>query len=111
VEEELRLLEPLLTHLARLSDLRFGPAAPGAQRDVVAGVSIGLSLPARAAEADRERTARTLAQLDEEIANLLAKLRNPAFVDRAPAEVVDKTRRRLLELEERRTALGGPSST
>jgi valyl-tRNA synthetase len=108
--EEIRSLEPLLRHLARLADLRFGPAAEGAQRDVVSGVAVGLALPAGAAGGDREQLARTLSQLDGEIGDLSAKLQNPAFLERAPAPVVDKARRRLLELEERRAALASPDS-
>jgi valyl-tRNA synthetase len=103
---ELPVLEGLLKHLGRLSDLTFGPPPVDAQRDVVAGVAVGLALPAAASEADRARTAKTLAQLDKEVDELSAKLRNPGFLDRAPADVVEKTRRRLQEVEERRAALG-----
>ena len=91
--------------MARLSLLRFAPAPPGTSRDVAAGLSLGLALPRQAGEEDKTRLARTLAALDEEIRSLSAKLHNPSFLDRAPAAVVDKTRRRLLELEERRSAL------
>ena len=98
-------LAPLLTHLARLSSLSFGPSPEGHARDVVAGLALGLSLPRRAAGADQERLSRTLAEIDEEIGGLASKLRNPSFLDKAPPAVVEKTRRRLVELEERRTAL------
>jgi valyl-tRNA synthetase len=104
--EDLRVLEPLLKHLARLSDLTFGTPAAGAQRDAVAGITVGLALPAASSEADRARMAKVLAQLEKEVDELSAKLRNPAFLDRAPADVVEKTRRRLQEVEERRAALG-----
>jgi valyl-tRNA synthetase len=104
--EDLRVLEPMLRHLARLSDLTFGPPAAGGERDVVAGVPVGLALPSAASEADRARMAKTLAQLEKEADELSAKLRNPGFLDRAPADVVEKTRRRLQEVEERRAALG-----
>jgi valyl-tRNA synthetase len=104
--ESLRELEPLLKHLARLSDLTFGAPSAGAQRDVVAGIAVGLALPAASSEADRARMAKVLAQLEKEVDELSAKLRNPAFLDRAPADVVEKTRRRLQEVEERRAALG-----
>ena len=104
--EEIRVLEPLLRHLARLADLRFGPAAEGAERDVVSGVAVALSLPAAGAGANREQIARTLAQLDGEIGDLSAKLQNPAFLEKAPPPVVEKVRRRLVELEQRRAALG-----
>ncbi|HEX5135047.1 MAG TPA: valine--tRNA ligase [Thermoanaerobaculia bacterium] len=104
--QDLHGLERQLRHLARLSELTFGPAPAGAARDVVSGVAVGLALPAGAPEADRSRAEKTLAQLEKEIGELSGKLQNPAFLDKAPAEVVEKTRRRLVELEERRAALG-----
>ena len=107
---EIRSLEPLLRHLARLSEIRFGPAGDGARRDVVSGVAVGLALPAGTAPTDREGVARRLSQVDQEIGELSAKLQNPAFLERAPAEIVEKTRRRLRELEERRAALGTAAS-
>jgi valyl-tRNA synthetase len=104
---DLRELAPLLSHLARLSVLRFEAPGDGANRDVVAGIAVGLSLPRPASSEDRARVEKTLAELDEEIGSLAAKLRNPSFLDRAPGPVVEKTRRRLVELEQRRAALAG----
>ncbi len=108
--EEIRTLEPLLRHLGRLADLRFGPAADGAERDVVSGIAVALSLPSLAAGANREQIARTLSQLDGEIGDLAAKLQNAAFLEKAPPPVVEKVRRRLFELEQRRAALATPAS-
>jgi valyl-tRNA synthetase len=108
--EEIRTLEPLLRHLARLSEFRFGPPDDGAQRDVVHGVAVGLALPAATTPADREGVARRLSQVEGEIGELSAKLQNPAFLERAPGEIVEKTRRRLRELEERRAAIGTAAS-
>jgi valyl-tRNA synthetase len=108
--EEIRALAPLLKHLARLADLRFGTDAEGGERDVVSGVAVALSLPAAAAAGNREQIARTLSQLDGEIGDLSAKVQNVAFLERAPAAVVEKVRRRLLELEQRRAALGAAGS-
>ncbi|HKF43939.1 MAG TPA: valine--tRNA ligase [Thermoanaerobaculia bacterium] len=107
---EVRPLVPLLKHLARLSDLSF--EAPGAQafRDVVAGFSVGLSVAERAGSGDSNRVAKQVTALDEEIAELSAKLHNPSFLDKAPRPVVDKVRRRLVELEERRSALSSGGS-
>ena len=101
---EIEPLAPLLKHLARLSDLSFDPPPPEMARDVVSGLSIGFSVAERAAGGDG-RLAQKLAALDEEIAELSAKLHNPSFLDKAPPPVVEKTRRRLVELEERRSAL------
>jgi valyl-tRNA synthetase len=102
---EIATLAPLLRHMARLSDLSFGPPSPGMGRDVVEGLSIGLSVAQSEAGVEGGKIARTLAALDEEIAELSAKLHNTSFLDKAPPVVVDKTRRRLIELEERRSAL------
>ncbi len=98
-----RLSPRCLRHLARLSDLTFGAPAPEMARDVTAGLSIGLSVGTAAAGADGARIGRTLAALDEEIAELSAKLQNPSFLDKAPPAVVEKTRKRLVELEGRRS--------
>jgi len=102
---DLETLAALLKHLARLSALHFEEPPAQAFRDAVAGLSVGLSFRERAAEADRVRLAKTLADLDSEIEGLTGKLRNPSFLGKAPADVVEKTRRRLVELEQRRTAL------
>jgi valyl-tRNA synthetase len=103
-------LAPLLRHLGRLSELTFGSPPTGAQRDVVSGVPVGLALAAGAAHADRARIEKTMAQLDRELEELSGKLRNPAFLDKAPPDVVEKTRRRQAELVERRAALGSAAS-
>ncbi|HYB53451.1 MAG TPA: valine--tRNA ligase [Thermoanaerobaculia bacterium] len=110
VLEDLETLSSLLSHLGRLSGLAFETASDGTTRDVVAGIGIGLALPRPSAAGDPSRLQKTLSDLDEEIRSLSAKLRNPSFVDRAPAPVVEKTRRRLLELEQRRSALASPGA-
>ena len=102
---EIATLAPLLRHMARLSDLAFAPPGPETSRDVLSGLSIGLSVARSGAGAGGEKLARTLVALDEEIATLALKLENTSFLDKAPPAVVDKARRRLIELEERRSAL------
>jgi len=101
----LRTLAPLLSSLARLSELRFGPPRPGATQDVVAGLSLGLELPAASGDATAERVRKTLAEVQSEYEQLASKLQNPAFLEKAPAPIVEKTRQRLRELEQRRAAL------
>jgi len=73
-------------------------------------VAIGLKLPQQTGATDGARVEKALSDLDEEITSLAAKLRNPSYVDKAPGPVVEKTRRRLVELEERRAALAGGRS-
>jgi valyl-tRNA synthetase len=106
VVPDLRTLAPLLTHLGRLSELAFAPAPPDRFQDVVAGLGLGLALPPGASTDAGERIAKDLAATDDEIAALRAKLENGAYLEKAPAAVVEKTRRRLRELEEKRVALG-----
>ena len=106
VVPELRTLAPLLRHLGRLSELEFSAAPAGRFQDVVAGLSLGLALPPGASADAGERVARDLAATDEEIAALRSKLENGAYLEKAPPAVVEKTRRRLRELEEKRAALG-----
>ena len=106
----LRTLAPLLSHLARLSDLSFDAPAAGRFQDVVAGVTLGLALPSGATGDGGARAAKDLADAEAEIAGLKAKLENGAYLEKAPAAVVEKTRRRLRELEEKRAALGASRS-
>jgi valyl-tRNA synthetase len=106
----LRALDPLLRHLARLSRLEHTPPPAGTARDVVAGLAIGLGVSQKKAEEGRAHMARRIADLDPEIETLRAKLLNPSFVEKAPPPVVEKTRRRLFELEERRAALSTDSA-
>ncbi len=98
-------LSGVLSHLARLSGVRFEKAGSGAFADVVAGLSLGLSLPRGAAADAGQRIEKSLAAADEEIAALRSKLENADFLGKAPAPVVEKVRARLFELEEKRAAL------
>ncbi len=50
-------------------------------------------------DAELARLDKRLAQLDKEQASVRGKLDNPNFVDKAPADVVDKTRGRLSEID------------
>ncbi|HWZ87000.1 MAG TPA: valine--tRNA ligase, partial [Thermoanaerobaculia bacterium] len=101
----LETLAPLLTHLGRLSELTFAAAPAGRFQDVVSGLGLGLAVPEGAAPDAGARVEKDLAATEAEIAGLKAKLENPSYVAKAPAAVVEKTRLRLRELEERRAAL------
>ncbi|HEY1435299.1 MAG TPA: class I tRNA ligase family protein, partial [Thermoanaerobaculia bacterium] len=103
----LRTLAPLLTHLGRLSELTFAVAPAGRFQDVVAGLGLGLALPEGAAPDAGARIEKDLVATDAEILGLKAKLENGSYVDKAPPAVVEKTRLRLRELEEKRAALAG----
>ena len=96
----LRRMEPVVLHLAGLASVRVGadvekPAAAVAQ--VLSGAEIyltGLADPAK----ERERLSAQRAKLADEMRKVEAKLANAGFVERAPAEVVAKERKRLADL-------------
>ncbi len=106
----IRAVTPLIQHLGRIPELRFEAPPASAFRDVVAGLSIGLRVKEAASESGGARVEKALAEIEQEYEGLSAKMRNSSFVDKAPAAIVEKTRRRLLELEERRAALSGGRS-
>jgi valyl-tRNA synthetase len=103
---DLTVLGPLLTHLGRLSDLRVAAPDAGAIRDVVAGIQLGMRLPEGSTAVAEERVEKARGVVDDEIAQLSAKLQNAAYLEKAPAAVVEKTRLRLRELEAKRAAMG-----
>ncbi len=56
-------------------------------------------------EAERAKLRKSLADLERQIGGHRAKLNNESFVARAPAEVVEQTRAKLVELESQRDAI------
>ena len=112
----LRRMESLVVHLGGLASLRVGadlekPATAAAQ--VLAGAEIyliGLIDPGK----EKERLSAQRVKLLEDVRKTEARLGNPGFVERAPADVVEKERRRLEEMtaqvelvESNLKALGG----
>ncbi|HEY0783145.1 MAG TPA: class I tRNA ligase family protein, partial [Thermoanaerobaculia bacterium] len=109
--------EPLLRFLCRVQSVTLAAASTslaGAARDRVAGIEIALAVP-QAAEArgeeERQRLARELDKLDQEIARAEERLTNEQFLQKAPPAVVEGGRARLAEMRERhgriRASLGG----
>jgi valyl-tRNA synthetase len=60
--------------------------------------------------ADASATARQIGLLEANVSRLEAQLANPAFVNGAPAQVVDETRRRLAEATAQLEVLRGAAS-
>jgi valyl-tRNA synthetase len=92
----------LVAKLARVARFETAAEAPGgAVTLTVQGASFCLPL-AEVIDiaAERDRLAKAIDKLDREAAGLRAKLANPAFVARAPEEVVDEQRTRLEAVEE-----------
>jgi valyl-tRNA synthetase len=99
----------LVRSLAQLQDVRQGAAPEGAARDRVAGVEVAIEVEKVESEPlgkqERDRLERELEKVDAEIQSARARLGNPRFVERAPADVVAGSRARLEELEQRRAVL------
>ena len=101
----------LIRTLARLS--RFGfvaeipPGVPMA-RGVVTGLEMAIPLSeALDLEEERRRITREMEKLDRELETAEGKLNNPSFMERAPADIVEKVRSSHRELRERRAKLAG----
>ncbi len=94
---------PLIRFLCRLGEVVAGEAPEGASTELVSGIRLGLFVAGRdlAAE-ERKRLRAEIAKLEGEMRGIQGRLGNPAFVGKAPAQVVEGNRSRLAELEKRR---------
>lgn len=111
----LAALEPYLVALAKLSELTIETEAlphSVAPVQIVGDYRIMLRIEVDVA-AERARLEREIARVQAEAARAEAKLANPAFVERAPAAVVEQERQRLAgfqatleKLTAQRAALG-----
>ena len=82
------------------------PTGTVAVRGSVRGVQIALPLAGVLdLDAERVRLERELSKVDRELESRARKLGNASFLERAPAEVVEKERRLHRELAERRERL------
>ncbi len=91
--------EQYLKKLAKLSDIRFlddDEEPPVASATLVGNLEVLVPMAGLIdTEAELARLAKEVEKLDKELARVAAKLDNPAFVDKAPAAVVDKEREKL----------------
>ncbi len=105
VSEHAGVIENASRVRVELSD-REGAVPQSATAVVGADVEVIVPLAGHVdLEAERQRIERELEKVDKEIAFIGKKLDNPKFVERAPAEVVDKERHRLGEERARRKRL------
>ncbi|UCG76784.1 MAG: valine--tRNA ligase [Gemmatimonadota bacterium] len=106
--EALRAEEQGASRLARAAfeEADGLPAEPGAHAVLQSGGELFLPL-ADLLDLDRElaRLAKELDRLDGILAGTRARLDSPAFLDKAPAEVVEREREKARSLEERRERL------
>ena len=98
-----------LENLGRISGVKFIPLGEKvfpAVSELVgsAEVFIPLDNPAET-ERLKERWRKQLAKVEEELARLQARVSNPEFVSRAPAEIVERTKERISEIVKQREHL------
>ncbi|HSM14207.1 MAG TPA: valine--tRNA ligase, partial [Thermoanaerobaculia bacterium] len=97
----------LLAALAHVAEIGEASATDGSGGRVVRGVLLSVELDEqdsnRAELAEKARA--ELAQVDENLGRVRARLGNPGFTEKAPAAVVEGARRQLAELEDRRARL------
>jgi len=94
----------VIRRLARVGELLVAtdPAKPAKAATLVIGDMQIFVADVIDAAAERRRLEKDLANLDKLIAGLNAKLGNQAFVAHAPAEVVERERGRLADLQAKR---------
>jgi valyl-tRNA synthetase len=95
--------------LAGLSEMTVQPTGappPSSASWVGQGVSVYVPLAGLLdLDEERARLRKEIARVESDLAALRRKLDNPSFVARAPADVVEKDRARVTELEARRAKL------
>ncbi|MCE9673461.1 valine--tRNA ligase [Myxococcus stipitatus] len=98
-----------LMPLAGLSEVHVGP--PGAkppQAAAFVATNLEIFVPLAGLidlDAERDRLRKEIARAEQEAASVLRKLENPNFVAKAPPDVVEKDRARVVELKERKAKL------
>ena len=108
--DAVRAVEDFIKVLAKVNAVELlgdGPRPQGEPSAVVAGLG-ELFVPLRGVvdpSAVRDRLTRDLGKVDKELSGVSAKLARPDFVEKAPAEVVEKERQRAAALHERRATL------
>jgi len=111
-QESLTLLkrnETYVMSLARLSDLAIGQ---GIERPAEASLQVAgdveIIVPLRGlvnVEEEEKRLNKEIAKIDKDIEFLSKKLENPSFVERAPADVVEKEREKIGEFANKKQLL------
>ncbi|NVJ20570.1 valine--tRNA ligase [Myxococcus sp. AM011] len=98
-----------LLPLAGLSDVQVGPPGPKPpQAAAFMATNLEIYVPLAGLvdlDAERDRLRKEMARSEQEAASILRKLENPNFVAKAPPDVVEKDRARVLELKERKAKL------
>lgn len=98
-----------LESLAGLSAMEFAGSPPGGDfgiRVVAGGVEVYLAWSGGVNAAEEiDRLGRRVARVEKELERVISKLSNPAFISRAPADVVEGERKKQQELHLKREKL------
>ncbi|WP_136514239.1 valine--tRNA ligase [Geomonas edaphica] len=101
--------EVYVMSLARLSDLAIGQ---GIERPAEASLQVAgdveIIVPLKGlvnVEEEEKRLGKEIAKIEKDIEFLSKKLTNPSFVERAPADVVEKEREKIAEFENKKKLL------
>jgi valyl-tRNA synthetase len=113
-DESSRLLkrnEACIMSLARLSDLAIGMGLekPADASVMVAG-DVEIVVPLKGlvnVEDEEKRLMKEIGKIEKDIEFLAGKLKNPNFVEKAPADIVDKEIKKLEEFENKAQVLRG----
>jgi len=110
--ESLRLMrhnESYIISMARVSDLAIGQAIEQPQdASIQVAGDIQIYVPLKGlvdVAAEEERLLKEIGKIEKEIEMFSKKLESPAFVDRAPAEIVAKERQKLAEVTGKKLVL------
>ena len=106
---ESKTIETLVKSLAKIATLTIAPAGGAPEGTIVsvvgdAQVCVHLKGTVDVA-AEQVRIDRELGKAEKERAGVEGRLKNPAFVEKAPADVVDKERARIVEIDEKMSKL------
>nr|WP_321441208.1 valine--tRNA ligase [uncultured Hyphomonas sp.] len=99
--------EDVLKRLARLEDIAFTDATPEGAVTAVFGATVAALQIADFVDVDeaRKRLDKELGQIEKDITSTEKKLSNENFVARAPEEIVEENRQRLVDWAARREKL------
>ncbi len=93
---------PQLRRLASVESVTVGAAPPRSVHEHLGGFEVALTFPGGGLEpAQLARLEKEIASLDKERESATRRLANPGFVDKAPPEIIDGSRRRLGEVTAR----------
>ncbi|KCZ56137.1 valine--tRNA ligase [Hyphomonas chukchiensis] len=107
IEDRAYRHEDILKRIARLEDIVVSEAVPDGAVSTVVGetvVALGIADQIDVAEA-RNRLDKEIGQLDKDIMSTEKKLGNEAFVSKAPPEIVEENRERIVDWTGRREKL------